>query len=340
MRSLAEDGYELDHRRRLRLRRATWSTIAADFPDIKFAIVDGVVEQPTTSPALVFAEEQGSFLVGAAAALKTETDKIGFIGGVETELIQKFEAGFVAGAKDGEPDVEVEVKYLTPDGDFTGFDDPAKGKTIADGHVRRTAPTSCTTPPAVRARRVRGRGRGRPAWPSASTPTSTSGRRRRPAEVHPHLDAQAGRRRRVRRPSRRSSTATLEGGVGRRSTSSNGGIDYATDRRPVRRRRTQIDEFKQQIIDGEIEVPTDALSEHRRRSTAEPGSVPGPRAPTATAERHRVGAQRPSAVPAVELTGIVKRFPGVVANRDVNLRGAHAARSTPSSARTAPASRR
>src|SRR5690606_29215266 len=53
--------------------------------------------------------------------------------GVETSLIQKFEAGYVAGAEAVNPDIKVEVKYLTPDGDFSGFADPAKGRTTAKG---------------------------------------------------------------------------------------------------------------------------------------------------------------------------------------------------------------
>ena len=85
-----------------------------------FAIVDdNTVNLPNVTP-LVFAEEQGSFLVGAAAALKTTACKIGFVGGVETPLIQKFEAGYEAGAKAVAPSIQIDAKYLTPAGDFTG----------------------------------------------------------------------------------------------------------------------------------------------------------------------------------------------------------------------------
>ncbi len=98
-------------------------------PDTQFAIVDSVVDTPNTT-SLVFAEEQGSFLVGAAAAMKSQTGKIGFIGGVENELIQKFEAGYVAGATQVNPDIEVEVSYISQPPDFTGFNDAAKGKEI------------------------------------------------------------------------------------------------------------------------------------------------------------------------------------------------------------------
>jgi basic membrane protein A len=111
------------------------ATVAAEAPQTKFAIVDdSSVTLPNVTP-LVFAEEQGSFLVGAAAALKTTTCKIGFVGGVEQPLIQKFEAGYVQGAKAVAPNIQVDVKYLTPAGDFTGFNDPAKGQVVAGGEL-------------------------------------------------------------------------------------------------------------------------------------------------------------------------------------------------------------
>src|SRR5690606_28993635 len=81
--------------------------------------------------SMVFAEEQGSYLVGVAAACASKSDKIGFIGGVQTPLIEKFEAGFVAGVQSIKPDIQVEVNYLTQIPDFTGFNDPTKGKAAA-----------------------------------------------------------------------------------------------------------------------------------------------------------------------------------------------------------------
>jgi basic membrane protein A len=105
---------------------------APEFGDSTFAIVDETVDAPNVA-SLKFAEEQGSYLVGAAAALTSKTGKLGFIGGVETPLIQKFEAGFVAGAKKVRPDATVDVKYISQPPDFSGFNDPAKGKEIATG---------------------------------------------------------------------------------------------------------------------------------------------------------------------------------------------------------------
>jgi basic membrane protein A len=109
---------------------------STDFPEVNYGLIDGFVEgldEESNVSALSFAEHEGSFLVGAAAALKSKTGKIGFIGGVDIDLIKKFEAGYVAGAKHVKPDVEVDVKYISQPPDFSGFADPAKGKEIALG---------------------------------------------------------------------------------------------------------------------------------------------------------------------------------------------------------------
>jgi basic membrane protein A and related proteins len=106
---------------------------AKDYPDVKFAIIDSADVKADNIENLTFAEQEGSFLVGVAAALKSTTGKVGFIGGVNTPLIQKFEVGFAAGVKAAKADATVEVKYLTQPPDFTGFNDPAKGETAANG---------------------------------------------------------------------------------------------------------------------------------------------------------------------------------------------------------------
>jgi len=107
--------------------------VAGELPDTQFAIIDDAAATGDNIANLLFAEEQGSFLVGAAAALKSESGNIGFVGGVDVPLIHKFEAGYEAGAKEVNPDIEVQVKYLTQPPDFSGFGDPAKGKTAAAG---------------------------------------------------------------------------------------------------------------------------------------------------------------------------------------------------------------
>jgi basic membrane protein A and related proteins len=109
--------------------------VAKQYPDTTFAIIDSSAKPVGASnlTGILFAENEGSFLAGVAAALKTETNHIGFVGGVETSLIQKFEAGYVAGAKAVKPDIKVDVQYISPAGDFSGFSDPAKGQIVAQG---------------------------------------------------------------------------------------------------------------------------------------------------------------------------------------------------------------
>jgi basic membrane protein A len=110
----------------------TLAEIAAANPDTTYAIVDGFVDAPNVK-VLSFAEEQGSFLVGAAAALKSESGHIGFIGGQEIDLIKKFEAGYIAGAKAVNPDIKVESQYLGAAGDNAAWGSPDKAKEIAAG---------------------------------------------------------------------------------------------------------------------------------------------------------------------------------------------------------------
>jgi basic membrane protein A len=112
--------------------------VIPQFPNIKFAIVDddtnctGKAAQPNLT-CLLFTENESSYLVGVAAALATKTKNVGFIGGVNEPLIQKFQAGFQAGVKAINPAIKVQVKYLSQPPDFSGFGDPAKGKTTALG---------------------------------------------------------------------------------------------------------------------------------------------------------------------------------------------------------------
>lgn len=111
----------------------TLGNVAPDFPDVNFAIVNTVVEQPNVT-SVVFKEQQGSYLAGVLAALQTQnTDdakinpekKIGFIGGTKSAGIDKFLIGYEQGARSVDPDIEVEVKYSNT------FGDASKGLQIA-----------------------------------------------------------------------------------------------------------------------------------------------------------------------------------------------------------------
>ncbi len=113
--------------------------VAAKYPNTKFAIVDDdSITLPNVTP-LVFAEEQGSFLAGVAAAYKSKSCHVGFVGGVNTPLIQKFEAGFLQGAKTVSFKIKIEDEYLTPAGDFSGFQDPPKGNAKAAAEIAKGA---------------------------------------------------------------------------------------------------------------------------------------------------------------------------------------------------------
>ncbi|WP_132744971.1 BMP family ABC transporter substrate-binding protein [Scopulibacillus darangshiensis] len=99
-------------------------------PDAQLAIVDSVVTDDNKKPmknvaSITFKEQQGSFLVGVVAGMTTKSKKIGFIGGIKSELIKKFESGFKAGVKTVNPDAKIFVQYA---GDFNA---PDKGQAIA-----------------------------------------------------------------------------------------------------------------------------------------------------------------------------------------------------------------
>lgn len=93
-------------------------------PNTNFAIVDSVVELPNVA-SLTFKDNEAAFLAGVAAAKTTKTNTVGFIGGVEGFVIDRFEAGFVAGVKAVNPDIKVDVQYAG------SFADAAKGKQLA-----------------------------------------------------------------------------------------------------------------------------------------------------------------------------------------------------------------
>ncbi len=113
---------------------------AAENPDVNFALVDGVGDLDFDGNqdvdnllGLKFKEHEGSFLVGVVAGMATETDKIGYIGGMEFPSIIVFESGFLAGVKTANPDAEVFVEYAD------SFGDVAKGKEIATAQHKQGA---------------------------------------------------------------------------------------------------------------------------------------------------------------------------------------------------------
>lgn len=109
--------------------------VAPKFPKTTFGLIDDTSKTGKNIANLVFSEEQGSYLAGVAAAKVTKSKTVGFIGGVETPLIKKFEAGFVQGVKDTNKSVNVKVQYLTQPPDFGGFAKPDLGKAAAEGQI-------------------------------------------------------------------------------------------------------------------------------------------------------------------------------------------------------------
>ncbi len=128
--TVADDGYKLIVAPGFLFTEAI-GEVSDNYPDTHFLIIDSVVadyEQKTNVVNAIFSEEQGSFLVGVAAglqALKEGFDKVGFIGGLDFPVIQRFESGFEAGVAAVAPGVEVRIEYAG------SFADAQIGQTVA-----------------------------------------------------------------------------------------------------------------------------------------------------------------------------------------------------------------
>lgn len=111
--------------------------VAAEFPDTKFSIIDVTWLDAPNIRQYGFKEHEGSYLVGVAAALKSETGKVGFVGGMDIPLIRHFACGYVQGVKATNPDIEVfqNMTGSTP----AAWNDPAKGAELARSQIDRGA---------------------------------------------------------------------------------------------------------------------------------------------------------------------------------------------------------
>ncbi|GIH21945.1 BMP family ABC transporter substrate-binding protein [Acrocarpospora phusangensis] len=233
---------------------AAITKVAKEFPEVKFAIVDDAAEGPNISN-LVFAEEQGSFLVGVAAALKSTKNNVGFVGGVDVPLIHKFEAGFEAGAKAVKPDITVQKKYLTQPPDFSGFGDPAKGKTAAEGmfdagaDVVYQAAGGSGAGVFEAAKAAGGLAIGvdsdqaKTADPTVADVIITSMLKKVDVAVFDFI--------------KNFTAGTVKAGVTVYDLKA-GGVDYSVTGGKIDDIKTQIDEYKNKVISGEITVPTGA----------------------------------------------------------------------------------
>jgi basic membrane protein A len=110
--------------------------VAKDYPNIRFAIVDGVSDLPNVA-SLVFKEHEGSYLVGMLAAKTTKTGTIGFLGGMDIGLIHRFKGGYEAGARAVNPNIRVIPNYVGVTD--AAWNNPGKGKEIALAQISKGA---------------------------------------------------------------------------------------------------------------------------------------------------------------------------------------------------------
>jgi basic membrane protein A len=252
LRTLAEEGYNP-----IICVGFVYSTalakVAPQFANTQFAIIDDANAKGPNIANLVFAEEQGSYLVGVAAALKSKKGTVGFVGGVQVPLIKKFEAGYKAGAEAGKPGTKVLSQYLTQPPDFTGFNDPAKGKAAAEGMFDQGADVvyhaagGSGSGVFEAAKAAKGWAIGvdkdqyKGADPSVRDVIITSMIKKVDVAVYDFLKD-------VHDNAFKAGTTTYD--------LKQGGIDYATSGGKIDDIKSQLDGFKQKIIDGQVTVPT------------------------------------------------------------------------------------
>ena len=246
------------------------NAIAPDYPETSFGIIDGYATCGTACGLdneadaipnvvdLAFQEEQGSFLVGVAAGMKAQEldcDTVGFLGGQTGPLIGKFEAGFVAGVTEVAPDVEVLVEYI---GDTTkAFDDPTQGEALSnkmydDGaciiyHAAGDSGNGLFKAAAEQQQIAIGVDSDQHEVVSADQAEwiMTSMIKRVDTAVFNAIVSV--------------SDGSFEGGVGQVFGLADDGISFATSNPDLMGQDIvdQVEEYQQQILDGEIEVPTE-----------------------------------------------------------------------------------
>ena len=114
------------------LWQSTLEKLAPEYPDTNIVFIDGVVDAPNVQ-SLLFDEHTGSFLVGALAAMKSETGNVGFVGGMDVPLIHRFYCGYAYGARAVNPDVKLQEAYTgtTP----TAWNDPVTAGELAKAQM-------------------------------------------------------------------------------------------------------------------------------------------------------------------------------------------------------------
>jgi basic membrane protein A len=260
MDSLADDGYGLIIGVGF-LFSEDIAKSAKESPDTTFAVVDGFDDLCTKPDSnlicLGFKEQEGSFLVGAAAALKTKSNTVGFVGGQEVDLIKRFQAGYQAGVKyiadqKGKP-IKVLVDYAgnTPE----AFRNPAKGKELALKQIGQGADViyhaSGGTGAGVFAAAASKQKYAIGVDSDQSLTASETERKWILTSMLKRVDNA------VNQTIASYVDGTLKGGI-KTFGLKEGGIDYAQNqynKELLGDIPTTLDELKQKIIDGEIKVP-------------------------------------------------------------------------------------
>ncbi|MEP6743813.1 MAG: BMP family ABC transporter substrate-binding protein [bacterium] len=135
MRAFAERGYDLIIGVGF-AQAPIMERVAKDYPNIHFAIVDGVSELPNVA-SLVFKEHEGSYLVGMLAAKTSKTGTIGFLGGMDIGLIHRFKGGYEEGARAVNPNIRVIANYVGVTD--AAWNNPGKGKELALAQIGKGA---------------------------------------------------------------------------------------------------------------------------------------------------------------------------------------------------------
>lgn len=135
MRAFAERGYDLIIGVGF-AQTPIMELVAKDYPNIRFAIVDGVSDLPNVA-SLVFKEHEGSYLVGMLAAKTSKTGTIGFLGGMDIGLIHRFEGGYEEGARAVNPNIRIIQNYVGVTD--SAWNNPGKGKELALAQIGKGA---------------------------------------------------------------------------------------------------------------------------------------------------------------------------------------------------------
>ncbi len=117
-------------------QQAALEKVAVEFPNLRFAIIDAVVDKPNVR-SITFKEHEGSYLVGMLAAMASKTGKVGFVGGMDIPLIRKFACGYVLGVKAAKKDAQVFQNMTGTTG--AAWNDPVKGGELAKSQIDRGA---------------------------------------------------------------------------------------------------------------------------------------------------------------------------------------------------------